>query len=359
MVYIVRRGRRVFMKGRKNLKTTIFYTVSLLGAAILFIGTVKKVGWQDLLALISKLSLAKFLLLLLISFVFMFLGVVRWRLCLKTIGSRPDWLTTTKALLADNAFSYLTPSAAFGGEPLRLQILKEKDKKVSWAKAAATVMIDKGLDSTTVLLMIVASVFFLFWHYSLPWLIRISFLVFTSFLVVLAIFLYYHIIRRRGCFILFFKLFRFHKSRLWPKIQGHITETEEALHHFFDYRSYQLWSAVALTIARYGLVILRAYLIILFLGNHFKFISVLVAVGVAYLVSFLPLPGGTLGGFEISQSFVFSLFNLGSQRGLAYALVLRSLDIIVVGLGIAVVLHLALRGLVMYNNKVQKVNNLK
>lgn len=343
-------------KNHPSLKKNLFYIIVVSIGALLFAGTIKKVGFPELLIIIGRLSLMKFSILICLTAFSVFVSVWRWRLLLRTVNCRVSWLTSIRSWLADFAFSYFTPGVAFGGEPLRLRILKDEAKKISWAKGAATVFLDKGLDSTVSLLLIIASVFFLFWHYSLPFYTRIIFLSLTLILIGIAFFLYFQTFRRRGYFNFLIRILGLQKSKLWQKISGHLSEMEGVIHGFFYQRGSFFWSILSLTLVRYILLIFRAYLIIFFLGAQSHLVTAVVALGITYLISFMPLPGA-LGGLEFSQSFVFAMLSLGSQTGLAYALISRCFDIILAGIGFGIVFHLSLRGL-LNNNKNNSNHNL-
>lgn len=335
-------------KNHSSSKRNLFYIIAVSIGIFLFAGTIKKVGFPELLAIISRLSLVKFGILICLTAFSVLVSVWRWRLLLRTVNCRVSWLTLIRSWLADFAFSYFTPGLAFGGEPLRLRILKDEAKKISWAKGAATVFLDKGLDSSASLLVIVTSVLFLFWHYSLPFYVRAIFLGLTLFLIVVAFFLYFQTFRRRGYFNFLIRILGLQKSKLWQKISGHLAEMEGVIHDFFYQRGSFFWSILSLTLIRYILLIFRAYLIIFFLGAQSHLVTAVVALGITYLISFMPLPGA-LGGLEFSQSFVFAMLNLGSQTGLAYALITRFFDVILASLGFAAVFHLSLRGLLNNN----------
>lgn len=325
---------------KKNFFSVFFAVIGI----VLFIGVIKKVGFKELLLVIGQLSLWQLFVLIVLLVLFVFISLYRWRLLLFMVNGRVSWLASLKPWLADFAISYLSPAPSFGGEPLRLKIFKESvGDKVSWAQAAATIFVDKVFDATINLIIVILGVIMLFWQHALSFSLRLSIIM----IIVLSLTIigvgYYRMIRRQGFISTLAKLFHLSKSQLWQKIAGHVAEMEQTVHKFLSFKNKFFLPVVFLTILRMASVMVRIYLVMLFVGSQqISLISVVIVLSLTFLISFLPFPGG-LGGFESSQVFLFVLLGFSAQQGLAYALVARFAEMIPVSLGVLVVLQTGLR----------------
>ena len=75
------------------------------------------------------------------------------------------------------------------------------------------------------------------------------------------------------------------------------------------------------------------WLIITFLKVHVNVLQVLGFMAVTSVMYFLPVPG-SLGIHETAQAIFFNLFGLGGYNGIAFTLILRTLQLIGVAAGL-------------------------
>ncbi len=128
------------------------FTLILTLLAVVFLAwMLHQVGWDLLLAHIRQVGWYWPLLLLPYGLVNL-LGAVSWRYLLISPASRPSVSRLFWLRLAGESLNQLTPTASMGGEPFRVTRLAADG--VPWQEAAASVVIQKGVMVTSLVLFI-------------------------------------------------------------------------------------------------------------------------------------------------------------------------------------------------------------
>jgi hypothetical protein len=124
-------------------------------------------------------------------------------------------------------------------------------------------------------------------------------------------------------------------------LDSHPLEIEKEIFSFFKLRKKTMWKGFSLAFLKAGIMWLRAWVLVLFLGKSLGAVPALSILGFNCLVSMIPIPAD-LGSHEAIQAFAFNSFGLGAGTGTAFALIIRGAELILSLSGIMVLFHLGL-----------------
>ena len=114
----------------------------------------------------------------------------------------------------------------------------------------------------------------------------------------------------------------------------------------------------ALSFLRAGLMCLRAWVLILFLGSNIEFLSSLSVLGFTYLAAMIPIPAA-LGSHEAIQSFAFNSLGLNISFATAFTMIIRAAELLFALAGLVIVFRVGLMSFKdMFFNKIGKLGNV-
>ena len=272
--------------------------------------------------------------LLVFQFAIHIVGTIQWVVLLRHSGIRKSAWHVFWARLSGCAFTSLTPSAYFGGEPIRAAILK--DDSMSYRQVFATIAVDKYIELFTKFpiavlgfgcllflakpgetLVIVSSIF-----------VAIFFAIF--FLLMVKLF-------QGATFILqFFKTILRPVTRLRPRIAVKIIHpirdfTRSVSHLIKSKRVFYL--AMSLGILLSVVELFQYYYVLSVLDIWSVTDAAIIFFGHVFLGIFSFIPGN-VGSMEGVFLFVFALLGLGSDRSLIFSMIMRIGQLVMVALGI-------------------------
>ncbi|MFA5355685.1 MAG: lysylphosphatidylglycerol synthase transmembrane domain-containing protein [Candidatus Paceibacterota bacterium] len=282
------------------------------------------------------------LIILVLSFLTIFMGAWRWKEILKGIGEDLPFRKMVSPFLAGFSVMFLAPVLVWGGEALRAYILKKRDN-IPWSKGMASVIIDRILEWTANLAVIfLGGIVFIFLNgfplNNLIWVILGAFLVLAAFLIYFFVKCY----KRESIVSIFFK-----KRNLW--------NVEKEIFKFFKEDKLAVWKAVFLSFLRAAVMYARVWFLIAFLGKSIGALSALAILGFSYLAVMVPIPTA-LGTHEAIQSFAFNSMGLGISSAAAFTMIIRAADLMVSFIGIIFLFRF---GIIMIKDKIlNKIDNL-
>ncbi|MDD4358371.1 MAG: lysylphosphatidylglycerol synthase transmembrane domain-containing protein, partial [Candidatus Pacebacteria bacterium] len=201
----------------------------------------------------------------------------------------------------------------------RASLLEHKEK-IGWDKALASVIIERIIEWTINVLIILLGAFYFFFRIAKPSenilvIFGISFLITITILLLV----YMYIFRKKSLL-----------KKFISKISGENfgTKVEKILFEYFDLRKVKLWKGYFLSLIKVFAMLFRVWLIIFFLGNALEFMPSLSILSFSFLSTLIPIPA-TLGVQELIQSFAFENLNISSSILGAFTMLLRSGDVIV------------------------------
>ncbi|UCD99993.1 MAG: flippase-like domain-containing protein [Chloroflexota bacterium] len=282
----------------------------------------KRIGFQAILVL-AGLNVVIFALLSL-----------RWWLILRAQGHHPSFLSLISYRLAGFGVNYFTPGPQFGGEPLQVYLLNQREG-LKTSTAAASVSVDK-------LLELLANFSFLFVGISLILLsgnlagATRSELIFLP-LLLLAFPISYLVALRLGYQPLNALVIRIDNRNIdssrFEGLMETICETEFQVSEFCLQKGPTLLLVAFLSMWVWALMVLEFNLMARFLGIHLTLIQVLVALTAARIAFLLPLPAG-LGSLEAGQVMAMGLIGVNPILGVSLSLLIRVRDVIFGGIGL-------------------------
>ncbi len=350
------------MKIKKSFLVLFF---SLLGILI-FIFVIKQVGWRSVWGALSLLSFWELITVLVVGLAGFLFSVLRWREILESqYNKKVPFSLLFRAHTVGFSLGYLTPSAYFGGEPLKAIILKE-ETDIDWERNIFSVIVDRVLELIINALVVLVGIVYLFVFFDFSFWISLTLIAILVFVIFLIGFFLYRSIDFKekpshGFFTVFIKSF-------WPKkvkriggVVENIEKIDSRIIYFFSHQVKYLTISIVYGLISRGLSIFSSWLIIFFIGVHITILQLFGFIALTAVVYFLPIPGG-LGAHEASQAVIFSAFGLGDYMGIAFSLVLRVIFLLASAIGLIILLYTQIkrwgRKLVNFSEKwPNKLNN--
>lgn len=306
------------------MKKLLLFLVSLIVGFILFFLVMRTVGWDEIKKAFLVFTGWKGLVIFILTFLILLAGSWKWSEILKSKGVKIPFFELFRSYLAGFSLMFLAPIIFWGGEFFRGYVLKEKNS-VPWAKGMGSVVIDRILEWTVnLIIVLVGSIFFVFLVDFPP--LKLIAIFGSSFLIaLLAIGLFYFKCIKKESIIGFF--LRNNKNQ--P------LETEKEVFNFFEPKNPAMWKALGISFFRAGLMYLRTWVLILFLGKNFGPFESLSILGFSYLAAMIPTPT-SLGSHEAIQTFAFNSFNMGASYATAFTMIVRGAELIFALAGIII-----------------------
>ena len=228
------------------MKKFLFFLISLILGIGLFLWTVDFVGWEEIRAAFLVFAGWQGLVIFSLTFLMMMVGTWKWKEILKELGEEISFGVLFKTYLAGFSVMFLAPVLLWASELFRSYTLKKK-KQVSWSKAMASVVIDRTLEWTTILITIFFGSFFFLSNIGLPSKeLGIAFgLIFFFFAIGICLF-YFKIFRRESIAKAFGKI-------LNGEINQEPLEAEKEIFSFFKLQKKGPWKGLALSFLKIGI----------------------------------------------------------------------------------------------------------
>lgn len=312
-------------------KIAVFVLFFVIGI-VLFVVTINNIGFSTIVQSISDFKLSAFLIFFIVSYINFVIYTFRWKVLIN-VGGR-DVPLNRLILHSFGGFmmSYLTPATLLSGEPVRIYLLKKADN-IPIREGTFSVITDKALEMTTVLIFIALSVIFALSKgligkdniYSM-----ITILIITALLLVA---FYWLTMTERGFFRTLFRIFHFHKIKRIQHWEEKIIHTEQKICHFF--LNHQRVFAMTLLLAAicWLIKIFEVFIILHFLGIHPTFTETFIITFLPMIALLMPIPGG-LGLLEGGTAAITSVMGIDPHLAVSLVLISRIRDIIFVTIGL-------------------------
>ena len=304
--------------------------ISFLIGAGLFVWIGKIVGWQGIKNAFLVFTGWQGLVILGLTILMAIVGTWKWKVILKNWGINVSLRSLFQPYLAGFSVMFLAPPLVFGGEIFRSYVLKERNA-VPWLKGMASVVIDRVLEWTTNLVVIFFGLLFFLSKIGLPPQ-NLGIIFGTALLIFLIVISYFY-----------FKTFRresIMKSFLNIS-NGKVVEIEKEIFSFFKPKNKIMWQGIGLSFLRGGIMLVRVWILVLFLVGNGGFLPSLSILGFHYLAAMLPIPTA-LGSHEAIQAFSFNALGWGANVGTAFTMIIRAAELIVALAGIILLFRLGM-----------------
>lgn len=316
------------------MKKFLLFLISFLVGIGLFIWVIKCVGWQEIKNAFLVFSGWQGIVILFLTFLMALIGTWKWKKVLEETGARISFQDIWKAYLASFSIRYLAPVLIVGAEIFQGYILKKKNS-IPWSQAMASVIIDRVLEWTVNLAVIFFGGMFFLLMIGFPSM-KLIIIFGGVFLILLAgtSFFYFKALKKESMAKIFGRLFN-------QKLDNQPLEIEKEIFNFFKLKKKIKWKVFGLNFLRAGVVLLRCWLLIVFLGKSIGALPALSILGFTYLAVIIPIPMA-LGSHEVIQAFAFNSLNLGAATATAFTMIIRGAELIVAFIGIVVLFRLGI-----------------
>lgn len=292
------------------------------------------IPFEEIWAAIGNLAPWKLLLLLGLNSIILLLFTSRWWLVLRALGYRLPLISLVGYRLAAFGISYFTPGPQFGGEPIQIQLTRQKHQIPS-AAAFAGVSLDKLFELLSnfsfILIGIVVVLRSQVFTNALPLPLLAATVILFS---IPAVYLLGIWVGRSPVTWLAKKLpHRFSIHPLGAKAVGILAASEDQLLYFFRQKPGVLIQVAAISTLSWLLVVAEYWLTVYFLGETLTTSQVIILLTAARIAFLLPSPGG-LGTLEASQVLVMGAFGLSPGLAISASLLIRGRDLALGGFGL-------------------------
>ena len=317
------------------MKKFFLFLFSLFVGIGLLVWIVRSVGWDEIKLVFISFSVWKVIIILALTFLGIMFSIWKWNLILKSQGYKISGFELPKLYLSGYSIAFLFPMLIFGAEIFRGYSLKER-YSIPWQKAISSVIIERILETTSYLVTIFFGLIYFLLKIGLPPRnLGIALGVVLLFFTVATIFFYFKSFRRESIVKFFLKKFNSKSNN-----SNSLIEIEKEIFKFFKPKKLIMWQGFSLAFLRVIAYLARSWILILFLGKSIGFFSVLSILGFFYLSTMIPIPAA-LGFHEAFQSFAFNSLGLGANTGIAFALIIRGVELIIVLLGFLILLRVS------------------
>ena len=310
-------------------KALLFFTSLFVGVGLL-IWAVNFIGWQEMKSAFLIFTGWHGLIIIFLTVLILFFGMWKWRVILKSQGYDLSNRQLVGPYLSGFSLLYLFPMFIFGGEIFKGYLLKEKSS-FPWKYGITSIIIDKILELTFILITIFAGLIFFLLKIGLP--PKNLGIALGGFLFIASLgigFFYFKIFKKESIVKILAKFFN-HKKFL----NVEILEAEKEIFVFFKSRKKALLQASFLAFLKVAATWLRCWVLLLFLGESAGFFPTLSILGFYYFAYMIPIPT-SLGSHELIQIFSFTALGLGAGLAPAFAMIQRGAELILVFAGLAI-----------------------
>lgn len=317
-------------------KKSFLFLISFLIGILLFAWVIKLVGWQEIKNAFLAFTFWQGLVIVVLTFFIILVGNFRWKIILKSIGPNISFKELLKPYFSCLSVVYFSPMVLFGGEVFRGYFLKNKHS-IPWSKGMASIFIDRILDWTTNLVIVLVGMAYFLLRIGLPpfklalifggafvfWLVGISFFYFKAF--------------KGESFAKFFLRFFISKKEYKNPF-----EIEQEIFDFFKKKRKYLLQAFSLAFLEEIIYLGRIWLLAIFSSKIIGFWPILSILGFYYLAGMIPIPA-SLGTNEALQVFAFAALGLGKSTGLAFTLIIRGAELVFAITGAYILYHFGIK----------------
>lgn len=310
----------------KVIKQGLLFLISILFGVGIFIYVGNVIGWDFILKSFAIFLDKEGFFIILLSFFIPFLGGLRWQQIVKdegVVSNKISLFDYFKFYIAGFSIIYLFPIIIFGGEVFRATLLEQK-AKIGWDKALASVIIERIIEWTVNILVILFGTLYFFYKVAIPETNILLIFVISIFLTLALLACVYFYVFRKKSFIKNMLL----KMNKEDYKESLAIKTEKTVFEYFNIKNVCLWKGYFLSILKDLAMLLRVWLIIYFLGTSLDFMGGFSVLGFSFLSTLIPIPA-TLGIQELIQAFAFENLNINVGVSSAFAMILRAGEVIV------------------------------
>jgi len=309
------------------MKKHLMLIISLIVGAALFSAVIATSDISSLLGIFEIFSFYKYLLVFSFFFIIYMITLARWGMTLDLVKHHVPFAKLLSIRLSEWTFGYITPFARLGGEPVMAYLFK-KECHIKYRQGIAVIILNKVLDFTSALSLSIIGILFFVIAYSsmLPKKATFVLVLVVLFLSALVYLFYIKIIKRKGFFSMFTKIFKN------TNIHNGILLVERELHELFKKKKKKIVAALCISFVISFLTLVNYKILAVFVGANLTIVQVIMVFAFLVVAFMIPIPG-SLGAMEGAMALAFALMGFSVGQGIAFALILRSCELIFTGVG--------------------------
>ena len=296
--------------------------------------TLKDISMAEIVDNFRGIGLGAIIVLIGLNTIIFALLSLRWWLILRAQGYRRSFLALISYRLAGFGVTYFTPGPQFGGEPLQVYLLNQRER-MKTSTAAASVTVDKLLELLANFTFLLVGITVILFGGTLNGATRIELILLPALLLLVPA--AYLVALRLGLLpvssILRILRDRFLKSLSIDRFIQTLKETEYQVSEFCQENTLLLLVAATLSVGIWVLMVFEFSLMMRFLGVGLNLTQVLIALTAARIAFLLPLPAG-LGTLEAGQVMAMGLIGVNPVFGVSLSLLIRARDVILGSIGL-------------------------
>lgn len=305
-----------------------------LALPVLFVWALRGAPFDEIVYALKGLGLRQIAALAGLNLLILLLMNSRWWLLLRAQGYSLPYLPLFAYRLAAFTISYFTPGTQFGGEPLQVWLLHNR-QQVHAPAAVVTVTLDKLFELLANFTFLAAGLVLIL---SGGWLNghspAQSLLVIT---ILPGMLLFYLLALWAGRFPLSWLVVRapdrWSGWSFFRRAAPLVVSTERQISSLFRQKPVTVLSVLLLSGIILGLMLFEYRLMLAFLGLDFTLVQTVTALTAARVAFLAPLPAG-LGALEASQMLAMQLLGVSPALGISASLLIRARDLTIGFIGL-------------------------
>ncbi|MBE0478481.1 flippase-like domain-containing protein [Candidatus Aerophobetes bacterium] len=264
-------------------------------------------------------------------FLIMLIGALSWQVILRAYGHNLPFKDVLIIKTIGFAISYLTPSMYIGGEPMRVYLMGKKHS-VPMTRIGATVVVDKLLELGAILFFVFLGSIYTLIYYRLPLQLFILLVLVNAFFLGAMVLLLINFIFKTKLFSKTINLLGKFKPLEKPVevAAPFMLKLESEVFSAFGKHSKSTIQAFLLNLGIGSLIFVKPAIFFHFLRITFNLSQLSLLYALTHLLLVLQFTPGAIGIFEWGEVGIFSIIGIQSEKALAYALMVRIADILVV-----------------------------
>ena len=328
------------------MKRRLFVLVTTLGGTALVVLAFYLIGLQKVIFQLQEVGLAGICVFIINVLLIFIINTISWQVILKSYGHRPPFRDILATKIIGFVISYLTPSMYFGGEPVRAYLISKKHG-LPLTEVGASVVVNRFLELGAALFFIYLGSIWTLVEYELPLLLRVVMLAVNVLMGLgMAALLLSFIYENRLFTDLANLLSRWNPlSKAVEKVKPHISKLEGEVFLIFKKHRREALLAFALNFLAGSLIFLKPAIFFYFLGIGFRLSQLSLLFALTHLILILQVTPGGLGVFELGEVAIYGLVGIDAQKALAFTLMVRVTDTVVVAIALFLGLHFGLKKL--------------
>jgi len=310
----------------------LFILVFYLFNAIKVFSHLTKVGYLGICVFVGNV------------FLIMVIGGLSWQIIIRAYGQNLPFKDVLIIKIIGSVVSYLTPSMYIGGEPIRIYLLGRKHE-VPMTRIGATVVVDKFLELGAGLFYIFLGSIYTLLYYALPLQVFLLLVVINALFVIAAVIFLVSFVFKKALFSTILNFMAKIKPLKKPvkSIMPFIVRLEKDIFFAFGRHKKSTIQAFLLNLVVGGLIFIKPAIFFYFLHRIFTLSELSLLFALTHIILAFQFTPCALGILEWGEIGIFSIIGVQSEKALAYTLMVRIADLLLVVVAVVTGLHIGVR----------------